>query len=113
MAEVKSIGTTYEKRPGLFRSSYSWEQSNAIMEDVISAVLGVYGEAHVSRQRSSSLDKNRCVSAVADGHFFEVVLEYVAREGNDKDKVVARLRPRGPVNDKFTRLDEVVRQAMK
>ena len=112
MAEVQSVRKTYEKGPGLLRRVYSWEQSNAIMERVITAVQGIYIEADISRQ-PSSFERRRYDSITVRGGFFELALEYVAHEGKRKDKVVARLIPIGHVDYGFTRLDEVVRHAMR
>lgn len=112
MADAQSIGKTYEKRPRYFKKDFSWEQSNGIMDGVASAVRGIYIEANVSTQ-PSTFEKRRYDSMEINGTFFKLALQYVAREGNDKDKVVAQLRPIGSVDYKFAKLDEVVRAAMR
>ena len=101
----------YTKQPGLLRKDFSWQQSNAIIEDGI-ARLGQRYVINVSYERSP-IESRRIDTATVNGDFFTVVLRYVPRDGKIKAAVRAELTPKENTDsEKIRELEEVVRTAI-
>ncbi|MBI2655976.1 hypothetical protein HYX06_06155 [Candidatus Woesearchaeota archaeon] len=93
MAEIKTTEISYSREPGVFKKDFSWDQSNAIIDNVVASFERLYGSGLRVVRSPSLFDGRRCEYATMGTGFFNVNVTYHPPESKKKARVVATITP--------------------